>query len=65
MEIALNNPDLEAFRPPLHFNCRSQYTPITIMDGPFVETYKIGNIYPDEQFGGTYFADKYGELEEA
>jgi len=62
MMMSLDNPDLEAMRPPLHFCCRSLYTPVTILDGDFEENFDIGKSYPDEQFGGDYFREKYGDL---
>ena len=52
MTIALDSPDIEYLRPPNHFSCRAIYSPITILDGPFEQTWTMGDTYPDADFGG-------------
>lgn len=63
MVLDINNPDVEALRPPNHFQCRSIYTPVTTLEAGVEEDYKIGNVYPQERFGRSYFVDKYGQPE--
>lgn len=63
MVLELGNPDVEAMRPPNHFQCRSIYTPVTVLEAGVKEDYEIGNIYPQERFGQSYFINKYGQPE--
>lgn len=58
MTISMDNPEIDYIRPPNHFNCRSLYTPITVLDGSFEETFEIGDTYPDKDFGKEHFEEE-------